>query len=389
MPVFTAPNAMLHQREDAVCYTAVSHPLRNKLMSTRDVVVIGASAGGLEPLISIVGGLPQALPAALLVVVHTGTNGGSILPQILSRRTQWPVTTAVDGDPLEHGRVYVAPPDFHLMFGANGRLSVVHGPRENGFRPAIDPLFRSAARAFGPRVIGVVLSGALDDGAYGLGVVKRLGGVAVVQQPEDALVPSMPLNAIGAAEVDHVAPSADIAPLILQLVGSTGRIQKGEEERPMGSSEPEAQKAGREIPIVEMMQHAGPPSGLTCPDCGGALWELDEGRLVRYRCHVGHQFSGETLGAEQISAVEGALWSAVRILEEHADLRTRLSKRAQDAGLAEVARGFADRARESHVQALQLRRVLFGRAPDAADVAADSPPATPTRPSRGGRSSRR
>jgi two-component system chemotaxis response regulator CheB len=274
------------------------------------------------------------------------------------------------------------------MFGANGRLSVVHGPRENGFRPAIDPLFRSAARAFGPRVIGVVLSGALDDGAYGLGVVKQLGGVAIVQQPEDALVPSMPANAIRAAEVDHVVPSADIAALIERLAG--GSVDEEEDEdRAMGATEPEAQQAGREVPVGEMVRQTGPPSGLTCPDCGGALWELDEGRLVRYKCHVGHRFSAETLGAEQVSAIEGALWSAVRILEEHAELRTQLSKRAQDAGLAEVAGGFGDRARELHEQALQLRRVLFGRAPDAADVAADSPPATPTRRSRSGRSSRR
>jgi two-component system chemotaxis response regulator CheB len=332
-------------------------------MPERDIVVIGASAGGLEPLKTIIDGLHGAPPMAVLVVTHTGATNGSVLPQILARQSPWTVALATDGETLQHGRIYVARPDCHLMLTRSG-LSVSHGPRENGFRPAIDPLFRTAARVYGPRVIGVLLSGALDDGTYGLSVVKENGGLAVVQHPDDAVVPSMPLSAIRHVEVDYILPSREIAPLIASLGG--GPVQGA--SAMAGSKDQESQLPEVEVEISEMERDLGPPTGLTCPDCGGALWELQDGKIVRYKCHVGHQYSPDALASEQSELVEGALWTAVRVLEEHAELRMRLSQRAEAAGIMSVSQGFAESARESQAQAHQIRALLFDHSFDTAEA---------------------
>ena len=326
-------------------------------MPRPDIVVIGASAGGLQALSTIVETLPRSLPACVLVVVHSSTNGQGVLPQILERISSLPVMFARDGDALAPGRMYVAPPDFHLVVGPTS-VATVHGPRENGFRPAIDPLFRTAARAFGPRVIGVVLSGALSDGTYGLSVVKHHGGLAIVQDPRDALIPNMPQSALSSVDVDHVLPAAEIGPMIERL---TRRLagKHGGSDMPR-SEEVEPQRAAPGTEVADMNQLFGPPSGLTCPDCGGALWEVQEDRVFRYQCHVGHQYAPENLEAGQRDAIDSALWSAVRVLEEHADLKTRMARRAADGGLVAVAEGFAEGARDARQQAQRIRAVLFG-----------------------------
>src|SRR3954470_9542903 len=182
-------------------------------MRARDIVVIGASAGGLHALTAIVERLPAALPASVLIVVHSSSDGPGILPKILERISLLPVGFASEGEALVQGRMYVARPDFHLIVGPHS-LALTHGPRENGFRPAIDPLFRTAARENGPRVIRIHLSGALSDGTYGLSVIKHHGGIAVVQDPKDAGVPGMPESAIRYVDVDHVLPAPEIGPLI-------------------------------------------------------------------------------------------------------------------------------------------------------------------------------
>jgi two-component system chemotaxis response regulator CheB len=322
-----------------------------------DIVVIGASAGGLPALIELLKPLPGNLPACLLVVMHTASNGLGVLPEILARATTLPVAFARTGDPLEPGHVYVARPDCHLIVTATG-LRVVHGPRENGFRPAIDPLFRTAARELRSRVIGVVLSGSLSDGTYGLSMIKHYGGVAVVQHPDDAIISSMPLNAMNYVDVDHVLPARDIGRTIERLT-SVDAEHEGGLEMPRRKNELEPQLRSEATEVAEMQELFGPPSALTCPDCGGALWEIQEGRVLRYQCHVGHQYAPENLEDGQREIIDGALWSAVRVLEEHAALKMRMADRAAAGGMTAVSEGFAEGARDAHEQAQRIRSVLF------------------------------
>ena len=241
-------------------------------MPNRDLVVIGASAGGLPALYAILGSLPPTLPAAVVVVVHTRSTGG-VLPQVLGRRSALPVDGAADGAGLEPGRVYVAPADRHVLIGRRG-LRVVRGPRENGFRPAVDPLFRTAARSRGPGVIGVILSGALDDGANGLSAIVRRGGIAIVQDPDDAEVPSMPLAALRLTQVHAVVPQPDRR-RDRAVLPSAGRA--GSQSMPR-RDEPEPQHPSDDTQVADMVALNGLPSPITCPACGGALWET--GRRV-------------------------------------------------------------------------------------------------------------
>jgi two-component system chemotaxis response regulator CheB len=329
-------------------------------MPERDIVVIGGSAGALEALTTIVSELTPELRACVIVVVHAGPESASVLHEILGRVTELPVEAVTARRPITMGRIYVSVPDFHLLVFPD-LVRATHGPRENGYRPAIDALFRTAAHAYGDRVIGIVLSGALDDGTYGLEVVKEAGGLAVVQDPADATIPTMPLSAMDNVDVDHVLSAAAIAELLVRTCGQPveGEVAMGRNHH--GDDDVEVQIPGQSVEVDEMEALHGPPSGLTCPDCGGSLWEIDEGRLKRYKCHVGHQYSPDSLLAEQSDAVESALWTAVRTLEEQVELRTRMADRADAAGLTNVSEGFSERARESHQQAELIRRVLFTR----------------------------
>jgi two-component system chemotaxis response regulator CheB len=333
-------------------------------MAQLKLVVIGASAGGLEALLQIIERLPNALSVPILIVVHTRNESDSLLPKILGRVSRFPVCFAKHRAEIKPAHIYIAPPDFHLLVSPLG-LKLSRGPRENGFRPAVDPLFRSAARVYRSSVMGIILSGALDDGSYGLKVLKDSGGIAVVQDPDDASFPSMPANAIRVVDVDHVLPASQIADLIAKL---SETLNKGEPAmaRKKSQKEPEPQLVSDETDVQDMQKEFGPPSALTCPDCGGALWEIQDGALARYRCHVGHQYSIEGLDAEHQDAVEGALWSAVRVLEEHADLRHRMARRADAGGLKQVSDAFTRSARDSHQQAHTIRELLFGRAEPSA-----------------------
>jgi two-component system chemotaxis response regulator CheB len=232
--------------------------------------------------------LPRRLPASMFVVLHLAPHGPSMLAQILSRTGRLVVTQPHTVEPIQRGRIYVAAPDHHLVID-DGSVLLQRGPRENGHRPAIDPLFRSAARNYGPRVVGVVLSGALDDGTAGLLAVKRAGGVAIVQNPDDALVPSMPRNALSVVKADYVLPASEMGLVLERLVNEPVP------EAPVA-------EADREV-AVEPDAAMGKPSGLGCPDCGGALWEVEDGQLIRYRCRVGHAYAPETLSAKQLESL--------------------------------------------------------------------------------------
>ena len=323
-------------------------------MPHRDIVVVGASAGGVEALRDFVRELPDGLPACVLVVLHLPSSAFSALPSILSRAGKLPAVSAEDGAPLAPGQVLVAPPDRHLVV-RDGHVVLARGPRENGHRPAIDVLFRSAARWHGPRTVGVVLSGTLDDGAVGLLTIVERGGVAVVQDPGDALYDGMPKAALRAVPGAICASGPELSQAVVTLCG----------ERVDDAATPVGRTLEIETDIPEMDEQAlgdeerpGVPAAMSCPDCNGAMFVLEQGSVVRYRCRVGHAWSPESLLAEQVEAAEGALWAAIRVLEEKAALHRELAGRAQqrDAGLAA---GFHDeRSQEAQQSAATLRELL-------------------------------
>lgn len=331
-------------------------------MPGRDIHVIGASAGGVEALAQLAQGLPADLPAALFVVLHLPPHGLSVLPQILSRSGPLPAAHAHDGEPIRHGRIYVAPPDYHLLLH-HGAVRVVRGPRENGHRPAVDPLFRTAAKVYGARVVGVVLSGALDDGTAGLAAVRQRGGVAVVQDPDDARYDSMPRSALENVGADHCLALADVAPTLVRLSGEVV-----EEALPPADPDlkAEADIAELDPAALNASEHPGEPSAFACPDCGGVLWELQDGDLLRFRCRVGHAWTAGTLVGRQSDAVEDALWTALRALEEKAAMARRLAGRARKRDAAGRASAYFERqAAEVLEQAGLLRRTLLQRNADA------------------------
>lgn len=316
----------------------------------RDIIVIGGSAGSMQPLRTLAASLPPDLPAAVFVVMHVSPGSPGLLPDILNYSGQIPAIHAHDGDPIRRGQIYVAPPDYHLLV-KDGTMQVVRGPRENRFRPAIDPLFRSAAQIYGPRVAGVLLSGGLNDGTYGMMLVKAHGGLTVVQDPAEADVPDMVQSAIDHMDVDHILPVAQIAPLLNDLV-----------RQPMAG--PAVNAANPHSDPAEAKHTGLPhrPSGelapIVCPECGGALWEARHGKLLRYECHEGHAFTGETLHSEQAEMIEAAMWSALRTLDENTELSLRLARNAANTGRHETARAFEEHARDSKQRADIIRKVL-------------------------------
>lgn len=326
------------------------------MMPGRDIIVIGASAGGIEALRMLVKALPADLPAAVMVVVHLPSDSVSVLPRLLSRAGPLPATHPADGEAIRQGHIYVAPPDRHLLV-MQGYVQVRHGPRENGHRPAVDPLFRSAARAYGRRVIGVILSGTLDDGAAGLLAVKTRGGAAVVQHPDDAIFDGMPRSAIAAAPVDHVVPIAEMAATLTRLTHIAPETKGGS---PV-PEEMEYEVAASELDMaaLESEEKPGVPSVFGCPECGGVLWEMQEGDVLRYRCRVGHAMTAETLLAEQTGALEAALWTALRALEEKAQLARQLGERARETRRIRAAERFEGQARDARRNAALIRDVLL------------------------------
>jgi two-component system chemotaxis response regulator CheB len=308
-------------------------------MAGQDIIVVGASAGGVEALTRLVGAFPPGLPAAVFVVCHFPGEATSTLPQILSRSGPVLASHARGGEPIQHGQIYVAPPDYHMLLRP-GFIELDHGARENRHRPAIDPLFRTAARAYGDRVAGVILSGLLADGVAGLLAVRSAGGVAVVQDPAEAELAGMPEAALQIAGADYVLPAAEIGGLLARLP-----------RQPVpGSGGPDMADPLEQMPVkvVEDMtaQAAGARRGelsvYSCPECGGTLWQVDEPNLLRFRCHVGHSYYGESLLLEKSHALEAALWTAVRTFKEKAVLARQMAAEihaAQQPGGGPALRG--------------------------------------------------
>ncbi|HEU4561778.1 MAG TPA: chemotaxis protein CheB [Longimicrobium sp.] len=340
-------------------------------MDKREIVVIGGSAGAVEAVKELVAALPADFPAALFVVIHFPAHVSSSLPAILTRAGPLPAAHPEDGDPIEPGRIYVAPPDRHLLV-ERGCVRLTSGPRENGHRPAADPLFRSAALAYGQRVVGVVLSGNLDDGTAGLAAVVRSGGVAVVQDPADAMHPGMPSSALANVRVDHSLALARIPELLARLVSEP--LQ--ERDTAIGQD-----LLRFETDITEMEAYAlhadkrpGEPSGFSCPDCHGVLFAVSEGELVRYRCRVGHAFGAETLMAQQAQEVETALWVAFQSLKERAAFARGMARKMEARQNRYSHQRFMEQAAEADARAAVIRDVLrAGTRGGAADPEAAPP----------------
>jgi two-component system, chemotaxis family, protein-glutamate methylesterase/glutaminase len=323
-------------------------------MAQRDIVVIGASMGGIEALKRLVARFPAGLPAAVFVVQHTSAESPGYLADILDKAGPLSAGLAIDLEHIHPGRIYVAPPDCHLLVKEKC-IVVAHGPRENRMRPAIDPLFRSAAVAHRTRVIGIILTGLLDDGASGLDAVKRCGGVAVVQAPDDAAYPDMPRRALEVADVDYVIPLDEIADLVQRLVL---------EEAPEAQDVPkdlqlEAMIAEQSMNSLNGEDALGKPSTYTCPECGGSLWEMDDDALRRYRCRTGHAYTARVLLADQDHQVEQALWAALRMMEERSNMLARMAREEKAQGRDRAAAVYEERIAESRGHAEGIRNLLL------------------------------
>lgn len=343
-------------------------------MPGRDTIVIGASIGGLEALQALLPGVQPDTPAAIFIVWHMSAESLGLLPDLLHHVSPLPVSNARDGEPIRAGHIYVAPPDQHLLIEP-GHVRLTRGPKENRFRPAVDPLFRSAAVAYGPRVVGVVLSGALDDGTAGLWQIKDRGGVAVVQDSLDAMQPSMPSSAVRNVKVDHVLPARKIGPLLNELA----RMPVEEQGVPPVSDQLniETRIAMEDNALQAGVMKLGKPSPFTCPECHGTLLHVQDGTLLHFRCHTGHAYSINSLLTDVGESIEQALWNAIRAIDERVMLLNHVADHIREQGDTVGAEQFAAHGREAEQQSQLVRLAALRRntaapfTPDAVTASGD------------------
>jgi two-component system chemotaxis response regulator CheB len=297
------------------------------------VVAVGASMGGVEALRTMFSSLPSQIAAAFVIVLHR-SSGENVMSPILERASGLPARLAKDGESLEPGVIYVAPPGLHTTV-EDGQLRVAIGPRENGQRPSVDALFRSVARSWTVRTVGIVLSGALDCGASGLVEIKRRGGVAIVQDPETAINPQMPLSALDLVEADHVVPPGAIGELVAQL----------------------SAKAPRRLRSAAGGRASDRPASFVCPECNGPIWETANER--QYRCRVGHRYSAEAFFSEKERRLESALWEALNVMQERIELSHRMAARARENGHDTTAASYESRAADTSENAALLRDLIY------------------------------
>jgi two-component system, chemotaxis family, protein-glutamate methylesterase/glutaminase len=330
-------------------------------MRHRELVVVGTSAGGIEALQQLLQSLPVDFGAAVLIVLHTSYDSPRVLAEILQRSSALPVSYPADGEAIQKKRVYLAPPGAHMIVEGN-LLRVIRGPRENRHCPAIDPLFRSAAAHWGRRVIGVILTGMLDDGTAGLMVIRARGGAAIVQDPSTAMFASMPESALQQVPDATVLPLRAIPNALKRLVDEAmpgENVVEHDRAVPESQLEKEVKIAEFQMAEIEDEHRSGNPSQFACPDCGGVLWELEDETFLRFRCRVGHAFTARHLGAEQRQAVETALWSALRALEERGSLYKTMAQRAVGREHLATSRRFEENAANAHENARVLREFLL------------------------------
>jgi two-component system chemotaxis response regulator CheB len=311
-------------------------------------VVIGGSAGSIEPLRKIVQKLELQRDLVILVVIHTMADAPSVLPRLLQNAGAWDASHAVDGEPLTYGHIFVAPPDHHLTI-ENRRLRVTRGAKENSHRPAIDPLFRTAAKAFGAGTMGVLLSGMGSDGSAGLLAIQLAGGRTIIQDPDEALFPVMLRKAVSLLEPDAVLPTGLISGAITAFM-TEADPRPPDRKTPLDNSqlppEGDIESSGRQ------------PSPYSCPECGGVLWEEDSNQLLGYRCRVGHVYSYDALLEEQTESIERALWMGLRALEEKQSLLERLARHSRDRNLNRSAERFEAAAAELEEPSSTFRKLL-------------------------------
>jgi two-component system, chemotaxis family, protein-glutamate methylesterase/glutaminase len=328
-------------------------------MALKDIVVIGASAGGFEALKKLVAGLPANLPASIFIVWHMSPEiRESVLAQVLQNNGILPARQAIDGESIERGQIYVAAPDYHLLVERN-RVRVTRGPKENRFRPAVDPLFRSAAYSFGSRVIGVVLSGALDDGTAGLWTIKFCGGTAIVQDPLDAEFPSMPKSAMREVKVDYILPVSKIAKVLTDLTAEqaaeTPEINMQEDRK----LKVEIGIAAEDSAFERGIMNLGELSPFTCPECHGVLMQLRDGNINRFRCHTGHAFSADALLTTVSESVEDSIWNAIRVMEENVMLLHHLGNHFAENGNGELSEVYFAKARDTENRVNMMRQAAM------------------------------
>jgi two-component system chemotaxis response regulator CheB len=322
-------------------------------VSTHDIIAIGGSTGALEALKRIFADFPADLPAALFVVRHIPSDGPDVAADILNAAGPLTVKTAAEGDIVENGRAYIAPAGRHLLVD-NGVIRLGHGPRENMARPAVDPLFRSVALAYESRVIGVVLTGLLDDGAAGLAAIKRCGGIIVVQDPADAEADSMPLSALSACDVDYRAPVRTMAHLLAQLAK-----EPAAPALPVpGDIALEVQIAAGRPSSTEEIAQIATPVALSCPACSGVLSQIAEPSRLRFRCQIGHAYTAEALDKEQEAAVAEAIIVALRVLEERHTLLVTMATDAKRRQRMLSAEQYEERAADYRRKADMLRKAI-------------------------------
>ena len=323
-------------------------------MGHRDIIVIGGSSGATAPLRTILAALPQDFPAAVFIVLHIPARSLGLLATVTSAAARLPVHPATDGMAISPGNIYLCVPDYHLIL-AEGLIRLGRGPRENMARPSIDPLFRSAAMSYGPRVIGVILSGFLNDGASGLEAIKRCGGITLVQDPADAIADEMPRSALQALEVDLTLPAARIGDILSDLVRD-----------PVGPALPVPPEIRLEVDIAagaridsDVLRRIADPSPVTCPQCGGVLSMMRNAKPLRFRCQVGHAYTADVVAKEQENAVDEALRVALRIIEERAELVRRMADDGRNAGRRALAEMYEERAAEYRDYAETIRKAVL------------------------------
>jgi two-component system chemotaxis response regulator CheB len=327
-------------------------------MPGHDIIVVGTSSGGVEALRRLVSGLPANLPAAIFIVLHRPPDHPSLLAEILDSAGPLPVAHAVDGESIEPGRIYVAPPDRHMLI-EDARIRLTSGPKENRFRPAVDPLFRSAANTYGARVIGVVLTGNLDDGTAGLWAIKDRGGIAIVQDPEEASFPSMPRSAMSQVAVDYCLRMEEIAPTLATLVAEPGIGGAAVSEH----MEIETRIALEDNALEAGIMKLGQLSAFTCPECHGMLLQIQDGGLVRFRCHTGHAYSVNSLLEDVSESVEQSIWNTLRALDEQLLLLRHLAQHVGERNDTNTAERIGQQAQDVRQRAQLVRQALFQPAP--------------------------
>jgi len=321
------------------------------------LVVIGGSAGGIEALRTLAADLPKDFSAPICLVLHTAPDSPGLLASIVDKAGQLSAVHARSGERMQPGHFYVAPPDHHLVVEP-GALRLTKGPRENRFRPAVDPLFRSAAQVYGPGAIGVLVSGGLDDGTAGLHSIKRLGGTTVIQDPGDAMFPSMPANAARHVAIDYCVPMAEMGALLTQL--TRGPLPEAPRPETPPALEVEVDIAKERNPIDAGVQGLGTPSLIACPECHGVLLHVIDDGLLRFRCHTGHAYSIETLIAAIGEGIEVTLWQGVRSLEEAQILLRQMAEHMRRHDET-VTRELVARSKAAGADAEAVRRIALGR----------------------------